>query len=145
MNYRVAIGIVVGFLSWWVGLFITGYTAVFTIPGLRESVRPAIYDDNWSLLSTPMFIGAIVMYCFLNPFSGWLTALITKNATHALLTAVPLTLYAVTAHWFRLWNILPDWYNILVVVMIPPLVYLGGTLAVSRSKDPSSLVAENDS
>lgn len=130
MNYRTPMGIFVGFLSWWAALFATGYIAVFTIPGFREAVRPAIYDNNWASISTPMLVGAILLYCILNPLSGWITARITMNSFHAVVTAIPLTLYAITAHWIRLWNVLPDWYNVLVVVMIPPLVYLGGKLAL---------------
>jgi len=129
MNYRIPIGITAGLLSWWATLFATGYVAVFTIPGFREAVWPAIYDNNWSTISTHMPVSAIFLYCFTNSLSGWVTVKITKKIFHASGTAIPLVLYAITAHWFRLWNILPNWYNVLVVIMIPPLVYFSGKFA----------------
>jgi|APSaa5957512535_1039671.scaffolds.fasta_scaffold125654_2 hypothetical protein len=134
MSYKIPLGILAGFGCWWAAFFLIGYSAVFINPALLEAVRPAIADNDWSLITTSMFIGAIVMYFFINPLAGWITVFITRNKIHAAITALPLTLYAISAHWFRLWGILPGWYNIMVVLLIPPLVYLGGYFVKESTK-----------
>ena len=121
-------GIVAGFIIWWVALFASGIVFSFLWPAFMEASQVMRENNDYSQLTTPMLSLFIVMYFWVNPIAGWLTVFITKNRNHAWITVIPLFLYAAHAHFYRLWNILPDWYNLAVVILIPPLVYLGGRL-----------------
>ena len=125
---KIVVGVISGVVIWWVAFYAS--TAVFILlwPELLEVGRAAVQENDWSQITTPMLILLIAMYFWVNPIAGWLTTIITKNRNHVWITMIPLVLYAIQAHWFRLWNVLPDWYNLAVVLLIPPLVYLGGWL-----------------
>lgn len=131
-------GIAAGFIIWWVALYTSFGLFILLWPELLEVGRAAVRDNDWSLITTPMLAMLIVMYFWVNPIAGWLTVFITKNHSHAWITVIPLALYAAFQHWYTLWNVLPDWYNLAVVLLIPPLVYLGGKLVKPKSNPVSS-------
>ncbi len=128
MNFKIVAGIAAGFVSWWLAFYAT--TAVFAVawPEMLEAGRPAIRDNDWSHITGSMLSLLLLMYFWVNPIAGWVTVFITKNRKHALITVIPLFAYAAYAHFYNLWNLLPDWYNLAVPILIPPLVYLGGSL-----------------
>ncbi len=128
MKFRSVIGIIAGAISWWAALIAFSLIASIISPELREMGREVVRNDNYGALTTPVLAMMVFIYLWINPLSGFITVQITKSRTYAGYVAVPLTLYAVHAHWYRLWGILPDWYNLVVVIMIPPLIYLGGSL-----------------
>ncbi len=128
MNLKTTIGIVAGIIVWWVAFYTSLAVFAFFWPALIEAGRPAIENNDWSQITTAMLSLLIVMYLWVNPIAGWLTVFITKNRNHAWITAIPLFLYAAYAHFYNLWNLLPDWYNLAVPILIPPLVYVGGRL-----------------
>lgn len=128
LETRTIAGIFAGVIIWWVAFYASTGLFILLWPELLEVGRAAVRDNDWSLVTTPMLVMLIVMYFWVNPIAGWLTVYITRNRSYSWITVVPLTLYAVQAHWFRLWNVLPDWYNLAVVLLIPPLVYAGGML-----------------
>ena len=121
-------GIVAGFIIWWVAFYASLAVFGFFWPALMEAGRPAVENNDYSHFTTTMLSLFIVMYFWVNPIAGWLTVFITKNRNHAWITAIPLFLYAAFMHFYMLWNNLPDWYNLAVVMLMPPLVYLGGRL-----------------
>ena len=128
MNIKSISGIVAGVIIWWAAFYMTLAIFVFFWPALIEAGRAAITDNDWSQITTPMLSLLLLMYFWVNPVAGWLTVFITKNRNHAWITAIPLFLYAAFMHLYMLWNNLPDWYNLAVIILIPPLVYLGGRL-----------------
>lgn len=134
MKIRPLLGILAGLVAWWVAFYAS--TAVFTFvwPALAEAGRPAVESNDFTRLTTPMLLLFIAMYFWVNPLAGWVTVFITKNRKHAWFTAIPLLLYAGVMHFYVLWNNLPDWYNVAVPVLIPPLVYGGGLLARSAGQ-----------
>jgi len=128
MTIESVLGIVAGFISWWAAFY--GSTAIFAAlwPALVEAGRPAIQENDWSHITTPMLLLLITMYLWVNPIAGWVTVRISGNRKLAWITIIPLFSYAAWMHFYTLWGLLPDWYNVMVVVMIPPLVYAGGLL-----------------
>ena len=126
---RSILGILAGFIGWWVAFYASLVIFAAVWPGLLDMGRRALESNDYGQISTPALTLLIVMYFWVNPIAGWLTVLITRNRNDALITAMPLFAYAAFAHYYRLWNNLPDWYNLIVPVLIPPLVYLGGRLA----------------
>lgn len=126
---RSILGVCAGFLCWWLAFY--GSTAIFAViwPALIDAGRPAILENDWSHITTPMLLLLLTMYLWVNPIAGWVTVKISKNRNLVWITVIPLFAYAAYAHFYNLWGLLPDWYNLIVPVIIPPLVYIGGKLA----------------
>ncbi|GJM12213.1 MAG: hypothetical protein DHS20C12_06160 [Pseudohongiella sp.] len=134
-------GVAAGFIAWWVAFYSSMGVFAYFWPEILDAGQVAISDNDWSLISTPMLILFTVMYFWINPIAGWLTVAITKNRRDAIITTIPLVLFAAFQHWYTLWNLLPNWYNLVVVILIPPLIFFGGRIAkieeqtsVSRSE-----------
>ncbi|MFT7470635.1 MAG: hypothetical protein ACI8XU_000527 [Kiritimatiellia bacterium] len=83
-----------------------------------------------------MLLLLLTMYLWVNPIAGSVTVRISGNRKLVWLTVIPLFSYAAWMHFYTLWGLLPDWYNLMVVVMIPPFVYAGGLL-VKLKKQPA--------
>ena len=128
MTAKSVLGVLAGFISWWLAFYATTSLFAAAWPALIEAGRPAIEENDWSQLTTPMLLLLLTMYLWVNPIAGWVTVRISGNRKLAWITIVPLFGYAAWMHLYTLWGLLPDWYNLMVVVMIPPFVYAGGLL-----------------
>ncbi|MCG8413938.1 MAG: hypothetical protein MI746_06945 [Pseudomonadales bacterium] len=128
------LGVVAGFISWWGGIFVVGGSIALFIPELLEAGRLAQEENDFSQFTSAMLGPMLAGYLFINPFSAWLTVKISNYRSDVWIVMVPLFLYAIHAHWYRLWGILPDWYNIGVVILIPPLMILGGRISDIQSR-----------
>jgi len=128
MNTKGILAIVAGILSWWVGFFAIGGAFALLVPGFIEASRIAQSENDWSQFTTPLLLCLVAMYFVINPLAGWVTTLIAKNQKYVWGTIILLTLYAAHSHLYRLWDNLANWYNVAVVVLIPPLAYLGSKL-----------------
>jgi hypothetical protein len=63
-----------------------------------------------------------------NPIAGWATALAGKKVNDVWIVAGLMGLYAAVMHYYVLWDVYPKWYNLLVPISIPPLMYAGAKL-----------------
>ncbi|NKB32476.1 MAG: hypothetical protein GKR91_05200 [Pseudomonadales bacterium] len=126
---RFVSGMLAGFVVWWAAFYAIGGIILLIIPGFPEAGRIAVDENDWSHFTTVMLLPLIAMYFVINPLAGWLTVFISKNRHLVWATMAPLFLYAAHSHLIRLWDNLPNWYNVAVVVLIPPLMYLGSRLA----------------
>lgn len=140
MKIRTIVGVLSGLVVWWVLFYLSVGIFAALWPAMQEAGRPAVENGDFSQLTAPMLALLIVMYFWVNPVAGWLTVFITKNRNHVWVVVVPLFLFASFQHFYVLWDNLPDWYNVLVPILIPPLVYLGGIFAKtptqSRGEQP---------
>jgi len=132
MTMKPLLGVVAGFISWWLVFFATTTLFAAIWPALTEAGRFAVEEDDWSHISTPMLLLLLSMYLWVNPIAGWMTVRISENRKLVWVTILPLFAYAAWMHFYTLWGQLPDWYNLIVPVIIPPLVYAGGLLAKPR-------------
>jgi hypothetical protein len=134
MTIKPVLAVFAGFISWWAAFY--GSTALFAAlwPALIESGRSAIQGNDWSHITTPMLLLLLSMYLWVSPLAGWVTARISENRKLVGITIIPLFAYAAWAHFYNLWGLLPDWYKLIVPVIIPPLVYAGGLLVKSAKQ-----------
>lgn len=75
-----------------------------------------------------MLVVLLLNYVPIGLVSGWITVSITENRLHSWIVATPTLLYALFQHLHTLWNALPAWYNVGVVLIIYPFVVIGGRL-----------------
>ncbi len=125
MNTRAIVGVVTGIVSWWAAFLAIAGIIVYSNPEILEAGRIAQEQNDYSQFSTTTLLLLMVMWVFVNPFAGWLTTYISRSQKYVWIAMAPLLIYAVYSHWFRLWDNLANWYNVAVVLVIPPLMYAG--------------------
>ncbi len=132
MKIRTITGIALGFLTWWFAFYVSLAIFTFVWPEFRSAAQPVLENNDYSQFTALMLSVLTGMYFWVNPLAGWVTVKITKNRRHIWFTATPIFLFASFNHLYVLWGNLPGWYNVLVPVLIPPLVFLGGTLITKK-------------
>jgi hypothetical protein len=123
---------IVGLLAWWIAFYASLLAFVFAWPALRQATGPALESNDFSHITTPMWALFLAMYLWVNPIGGWATALMSNRRHAVWIVAGIMTVYAAFMHYYRLWGVYPDWYNLLVPVLIPPLMHVG-VLAAKRA------------
>lgn len=126
---RTALGVVVGLVIWWIAFYASLFAFAFAWPALNEAAKPALEHADFSQITTPMWILFLTMYLWVNPIAGWVTVLVGKKSSDVWIVAAIMGLYAAFMHYYRLWGVYPDWYNVLVPISIPPLMYAGARWA----------------
>ncbi len=126
---RTVLAAVAGLVTWWIAFYASLIAFVFAWPALYEATRPALATGDFSQLTTPMWTLFLSMYLWVNPVAGWVTAVIGKRRNAVWIVAGIMALYAAFMHYYTLWGVYPSWYNLLVPISIPPLMYVGARVA----------------
>ena len=129
MKVRSVIAILAGGLVWMVTfpLLVGLMTTVW--PALREAVHAFRNTGRFHVFgSTSMLIGFQVLWLLTNGAAGLVTALISKRKTEVLILMGILVAWFAYNHFWAVWDQLPAWYNVLVVVLVAPMVVVGGTI-----------------
>jgi hypothetical protein len=64
-----------------------------------------------------------------NGAAGFATQWVGRSQRLVWIGAGVLFAYFAYNHWWSLWGVMPDWYNVLVVIPVVPLVWLGSVFA----------------
>jgi hypothetical protein len=129
---RTVIGIIVGFLSWWVAFVLSIVLMGLLWPALGKVGRSIQESGNYAALTTGMLALLLCGYVYINAMAGWVTAKITGRKSAIWIACAPIVAYAMYEHLYVLWDMLPAWYNVGVVGFIYPFSFLGGALASTR-------------
>jgi hypothetical protein len=125
---RVFGGVVLGIAAWWAAFLLSTYL-IITIWPTSEEFRQAVFDaGDLSVLPTAMLAAFLVMYLPIGLISGFVTAAVTSKRWHTWIVAAPIVAFAIFQHLFVLWDNLANWYNVAVVLVIAPCVFLGSKL-----------------
>jgi hypothetical protein len=127
---RTVVGIIVGFLSWWVIFLVSLLLMGFLWPALRQVGRSVQESGDYSGLTTGMLASVLAGYVYINGIAGWVTARISGRKFSIWIACAPIVAYAGYEHLYVLWHMLPAWYNLGVVGFIYPFSFLGGWLAI---------------
>ena len=129
MKVRSVIAILAGGLVWMftfpllVGLMTTVW------PSLREAVQVFKNTGRFNVFgSTSMLIAFQVLWLLTNGTAGLVTALISKRKTEVLILMGILVAWFAYNHFWAEWDQFPVWYNVLVVVLVAPMVVVGGMI-----------------
>ena len=122
---RTACAVIVGLVTWWIAFWASLTVFVFAWPALYDATKPALARGDVSRFTTPMWLLFLSMYLWVNPVAGWVTVVVARRRHAVGVVAGIMGLYAAWLHYYRLWSIYPDWFNVLVPISIPPLIYVG--------------------
>lgn len=69
------------------------------------------------------------VWLFANGAAGFAVRWVGRSSRIVWIGAALLFGVFVYNHWWALWGVISDWYNVLVVIPVVPMVWLGGSLA----------------
>jgi hypothetical protein len=126
MTWRTAIGVLLGLVLWWLLFFVIGVGIGLVWPDYREAARAMMQEQSFRLFTTAMLLANYLLFAVAGLVAGCVATIVDKSGRAALVTAGILLLYAGAQHYIRLWNQLPDWYNLTIPIVISAFVWLGG-------------------
>lgn len=132
---KLILAVLAGLVFWIVLNFASLYGLAMLWPALSDVARAAQNLNDYSQFTLPMLILLLVMWAWINLGSGWLTVFITKSQRSIWFIIVPLTLFALYNHAYALWDNLANWYNIAVIVVFPPTLFLGSLLVKNSAEE----------
>ena len=137
---RSILSLVAGFVIWMAAFWIVMILMALVWPALREAARVYMGEDggSYAVFTTPMLISFQFVWPVANAAGGFLTRVISNRQREVRWLAVLLTAYFAYNHWWALWNELPVWYNVIVVLPVAPMVLIGGLIGGRvRKKRPA--------
>ena len=125
---KIVLAVVIGLVFW--GLFNFASTGLLGVlwPEFGSIGRGALDSGDLSHFTLPMLLLLLAMWTWVNTGTGWLTMFIGQNRTALWCVLAVLTVFALYNHAFLYWNNLPNWYNLAVIIIFPPTLYLGSLL-----------------
>jgi hypothetical protein len=124
---RTAIGTILGFAAWWFLFFAVGIAFGLLWPAYREAAR-FMFEGDLGHFTTPMLFLNWLVFLIAGTVTGWVAAFAGSSRMPALIVALLLLGYGLVNHYILVWNELPDWYNLIVPLVIAAPVAIGGRL-----------------
>lgn len=138
MTIRPAAGFIIGIFIWWFLFMAVGTGFGMAWQAYRDAARFMFETGDFSRFSTIMLLMNWGLFVIVGLLTGWLVSLIGKSRTAASALAVLAFLYMGFNHFYRVWGLLPDWYNIVVPFIIAGSIALGGRLRTGANAPPST-------
>ena len=126
---RSIVAVVAGCIVWSVAFPLLAFLEARFWPELAKAGRAYFEMDTYLVFSTAMLASFQVLWPITNAAAGLVTGLIGKQRTEVSVLAIILVLYFAYNHLWALWDDLPIWYNVLVVLLVVPMVLAGGAIA----------------
>jgi len=129
MKLRSILAVVAGYVAWAAGFWLPAIALASAWPELRELATLTFEEGRYDVFVTPMLVSFQVIWVIANSSAGLVARLIAKRRLEVWVVAALLFAYFAYNHLWALWNVMPDWYNVLVVVLVVPEVLLGNRIA----------------
>jgi|GEM_PF-3384710 len=84
---------------------------------------------RYDIFPTSVLVLFLLVWLFANFAAGFAARWVGRSERLVSIGAALLLLYFAYNHFWALWGVMPDWYNVLVVVPVVPMVLLGSFLA----------------
>jgi hypothetical protein len=117
-------GIIAGLIAWLIGFYAIGIGFGLLWPAYAEAARHMFREDDFSYFTLPMLLLNWAVFIGAGLLAGWIASSIARNRTAPLAVAGIWFVYGVVNHYWRVWNELPDWYNVIVPFVIALPIYV---------------------
>jgi hypothetical protein len=131
---RTIAGILAGVIAWMIGFYAIGIVFGLLWPAYAEAARHMFNEDDLSYFTLPMLLMNWALFIGTGLFAGWVASWIGKNRTAPLVVAGLWFVYGVVNHYWRVWNELPDWYNVIVPFVIAAPIFVWSRLGRNASR-----------
>jgi hypothetical protein len=133
MVWRSIAGVALGLALWWLLFPALGIGFGLLWPDYREAARVMMQEGTFRLFTPAMLFTNLLVFAVVGTAVGCIATLVSRSRGAALAIAALLLVYAVVEHYLLLWNQLPDWYNLIVPLVISGFVLLGGRVTTPRA------------
>ena len=86
-------------------------------------------ERRFDIFPTSTLVLFQVVWLLANGAAGFVAQWVGRRQRLVWIGAGLLFAYFAYNHWWALWGVMPDWYNVLVVIPVVPMVMLGSFLA----------------
>jgi hypothetical protein len=122
------LAVVAGYVAWVAAFYGPIILLGFVWPALRAAAQAFFEVNRYDVFATSMLIAFQLVWPIANIAAGLVTRLIAKRQLEVWCIAVLLFCYFVVNHLWLLWDQLPKWYNVIVVIPVVPMILLGGAI-----------------
>lgn len=128
MGWRNIASIFLGFTLWWFLFFAVGIGFGLLWPEYREAARLMFQEGDLSLFRTPLLLLNLLLFVAIGLATGSVSALVGTNRTPAIVLVSLFFVFMAINHFFREWDQLPPWYNLIVPFIAAGSIYAGSRL-----------------
>jgi hypothetical protein len=125
---RSILAVAAGYAVWAVAFWVLIFLLALVWPALRDAGGVFFEQRRYDIFATSMLVAFQLMWPFANAAAGLVTRLISRRQPEVWCLAALLFVYFAYNHWWVLWDELPVWYNVVVVIPVVPFVLIGGML-----------------
>ena len=136
MTWRSLAAGITGLALWWFLFYALGIGVGLLWPAYREAAHVMFQERSFRLFTVPMLFTNLLVFAGSGNAAGRVSTVIARGRGPARVLSALLLAYAVTEHYWLLWDSLPTWYNLIVPVFIAGPVWLGGLGTASHRGDP---------
>lgn len=129
MKLRSILAVVAGYVAWVVAFLLPIMLMTLVWTSLREAARISMAQGRYDVFDTSMLVAFQLTWPIANGAAGLVTRLISQRQIEVWCLATLLLAYFAYNHLWALWDQMPVWYNLLVVVLVVPMVLIGSMAA----------------
>jgi hypothetical protein len=129
MKLRPILAVVAGYAAWVVGFWVPNILLALVWPALREVAAIWSEQGRYDVFDTSMLIAFQFTWPIANAAAGFVTRLISRRQLEVWCIAALLFAYFAFNHLYALWDQMPAWYNVIVVIPVVPMVIVGSLAA----------------
>ena len=133
MNIRAIVAVIGGVLAWTLLFMVVGIAFGLVWQDYRLAARAFFDSQNFGLFTTAMMLTNFVVFAIAGLVDGWLVAWFARSRTPGYVVAGLYLAYALVEHYYLMWNIIPNWYNMVVPWIIAGSILAGVRLAAVRA------------
>lgn len=118
-----------GYAAWVLAFWAPIFLASLVWHTLSEVGQQFWEQQRYDIFPTSTLIFFQFVWLLANGAAGFAAQWVGKSQRLVWIGAALLFAYFAYNHWWALWGVMPDWYNVLVVIPVIPMVWLGGYVA----------------
>ena len=118
-----------GYAAWVIAFWTPIFLASFVWLTLSDVGQQFWQERRYDIFPTSTLVYFQFVWLVANGAAGFVAEWVGRSQRLVWVGAGLLFVYFAYNHWWALWGVMPDWYNVLVVIPVVPMVLLGGLLA----------------
>ena len=118
-----------GYVAWVFAFWIPIFIASLMWSTLSEVGQQFWQEQRYDIFPTSTLVFFQFVWLFANAAAGFVAQWVGRSRLPIWIGIGLLLGYFAYNHWWALWGVMPDWYNVLVVIPVAPLVWFGSFLA----------------
>lgn len=133
MKVRPVLAVIAGYVAWVIAFWTPMFVLSSLWPSLRETGRVFWEQGRYDIFDPSMLIAFQLIWPIANGAAGFVTRLVSKRQIEVYCLTALIFTYFVYNHLWALWGVMPDWYNIVVVIPVIPMIIIGSKIAGRRA------------